>query len=352
MKVAPLIKEMSRRKDFQNMLVHTGQHYDYELSRQFFKELELPSPRIDLDVGSAPRDAQILDIIQKLTPVVSELAPDLILVVGDVNSTLGAARTGRDLEIPVAHVEAGLRSFDLSMPEELNRIETDSMSAFLFVTEESGLHNLAAEKIRGQAHLVGNVMIDTLVTQLSKADQGSILSDIGLSPKEYVVATFHRPANVDSQRSLHRLLGMLREICSTIDLVLPLHPRTRASFENHGLMTELRALKRLFLSDPLGYLDFLKLLKESRAAITDSGGIQEETTFLRVPCLTMRDNTERPVTVTLGSNTLVGADPERVFPALQSVLRGEQRQGDVPPLWDGRTSERIIDILETSAARS
>lgn len=345
MKIAPLIHEMRRCSQVINLLVHTGQHYDDNLSKVFFQELEIPEPDINLDVGSGTREEQIVRIKEAFEPLLIREKPDAVVVVGDVNSTIACASVAKKHEVKVAHVEAGLRSFDLSMPEEHNRKETDEISNFLFVTETSGLVNLEKEQSKGARHFVGNVMIDTLAKNLSKAEHSPVLEQLSLTPKTYLVATFHRPSNVDREEDLVRLIDVITEICKRTQLVFPAHPRTRKSLEKHSLSNRLEAIENLRLIEPLGYIDFLKLVSQSLAVITDSGGIQEETTYLGVPCLTMRENTERPVTVTVGTNTLVGADRNHLFRELDQVLQGTYKKGRVPELWDGKAAARIVRSL-------
>ena len=345
MKIAPLVKAMARYPDLQSCLVHTGQHYDDKLSEVFFKQLGIPSPDINLGIGSASRDEQIARISAAFEPIVIDQRPDAVLVVGDVNSTIACARIAKDHGAKVIHVEAGLRSFDLSMPEEHNRMETDQISDYLFVTEGSGMQNLEKENVPGKRFLVGNCMIDTLAQNLDRIMNSPILAQLGLSPKQYMVATFHRPSNVDTQEALSRLVATLGGLCERTKLVLPLHPRTRKSAENFGLLKALEATPGLLLTEPLGYHDFIRLVKDAVVVVTDSGGIQEESTYLRVPCLTMRDNTERPVTVTVGTNTLLGSDSKALLAAVDSVIAGNYKRGAIPPLWDGHASERIVDIL-------
>ena len=345
MKIAPLMTAMHAHPQFCPRLIHTGQHYDENLSKVFFDELGIPRPDLNLDVGSGNREQQIEAIATAFRPVLKREAADAVLVVGDVNSTIACATVAREQSVPVVHVEAGLRSFDMSMPEEVNRLETDAISDYLFVTEDSGMRNLANEGVPGEAYLVGNVMIDTLFANLDRARQTKILHQLGVTPGHYMVATFHRPANVDSRQTLTRVVELLEAVCARTELVLPVHPRTRASLNRHGLMSTLEGIHNLHTCEPLGYLDFIGLVVASRAVVTDSGGIQEETTALGVPCLTMRGNTERPVTVDLGSNLLIGDDHQRLLCEVDNILHGRFKRGQIPPLWDGRAAERIVDVL-------
>jgi UDP-N-acetylglucosamine 2-epimerase (non-hydrolysing) len=345
MKIAPLAEAYRRHPDVTHIIVHTGQHYDDTMSRVFFQELGIPEPDCNLGVGSQERDAQIHTIMERFEPVVRRQAPDVLVVVGDVNSTVACARVARRLGVRVAHIEAGLRSFDLTMPEEHNRIETDRLSDYLFVTEPSGLRNLAAEGVPGKAFLVGNVMIDTLVRHLPRAEEQRLWTRLGLSPAGYAVATFHRPGNVDRPESLERLVETLRALCARLSVVLPLHPRTRERAASYHLLEALEGMAGLRLTEPLGYLEFLGLVRHSRFVITDSGGIQEETTYLGVPCLTMRENTERPITVDLGTNVLVGSDRNLLLRHADDVLGGRFKHGLIPDLWDGRAAGRIVTTL-------
>ena len=345
MKIAPLVQELGLHPDVTQYLVHTGQHYDDSLSRVFFDDLGIPPPDINLEVGSGTREQQIAEIKRRFGPVLVDQAPDLVVVVGDVNSTIACAEVAKQHGVKVAHVEAGLRSFDLSMPEEHNRRETDGIADYLFVTEEAGMQNLEAEGIPGKCYLVGNVMIDSLVTGLEGAQGSDIVEQLGLEPHGYVVGTFHRPSNVDEPSQLALLIDILKRVCVCIPLVLPLHPRTRESFVRHGLAEELDQISGLIVCEPLGYVNFLSLLSQCRGVITDSGGIQEETTYLKIPCLTMRENTERPVTLSQGSNVLVGSDIGKLENELGKILSGTFKNSSIPPLWDGKAAQRIVEAL-------
>ncbi len=345
MKIAPLIRALDKEKNISKKLVHTGQHYDPGLSDIFFKELKIPAPDIHLEIGSLPREEQIAKISQAFLKILTVEKPDLVIVVGDVNSSIACARSAKENKIKVAHIEAGLRSFDLTMPEELNRIETDQISDFLYVTEESGMINLAQEKVPGKAKLVGNVMIDTLVDSLDQIKKSNILSQLNLKKKEYFISTFHRPSNVDTKESLRSLISKIKLICNNLPLVLPLHPRTKNSLTNFGLWEEFRGIKNLILIEPLGYNDFLSLVISAKAVLTDSGGIQEETTYLGVPCLTLRENTERPCTIELGTNVLIGNDENKLKVELDKIMQGNFKKSTCPPLWDGKAAERIVADL-------
>jgi UDP-N-acetylglucosamine 2-epimerase (non-hydrolysing) len=347
MKIAPLAEAFRRHRDIAHGIVHTGQHYDEAMSRVFFEELGIPRPDFNLEVGSQDRTAQIKIIMERFEAVVEAERPAVVVVVGDVNSTVACARVARRHGVPVAHVEAGLRSFDLSMPEEHNRVETDRLSDYLFVTEPAGLHNLAAERVRGKIFFVGNVMIDNLVRHLAAAEKSRVRETLGVRTGGYIVATFHRPSNVDQRGSLARLIETLRALCARVPVVLPLHPRTRSRATAFGLLGEFLNMPGLILTEPLGYVDFLGLVCHSRAVVTDSGGIQEETTYLGLPCLTMRENTERPITVEVGSNVLIGSDRELLLRSVDDVLAGQFKRGRVPDLWDGQTARRIVDTIRS-----
>jgi len=345
MKIAPIMATLDATPGMQGIVVHTGQHYDAKMSEVFFDELGLPQPKINLEVGSCSRDEQIRRIAERFEPVMLAERPDAVLVVGDVNSTVACASVAKRHGICVVHVEAGLRSFDMEMPEEVNRIETDRLSDLLFVTEPSGMVNLEREGVAGKAFLVGNVMIDTLAAQLCRARERDMPGQLGLEPDGYFVGTFHRPSNVDSRERLENVLSIIEHAAGYAPMLLPLHPRTRASLARHGLTERLEGNSNVRIVDPLGYLDFISLVDKARAIITDSGGIQEETTYLKVPCITMRDNTERPVTVDEGSNVLAGTDPEAVRRALTALVSGQMKSSVVPELWDGHAAERIVEII-------
>ena len=355
MKIAPLMAEYQEYPEIEALLVHTGQHYDERMSRLFFDELEIPRPDINLGVGSASQARQTAEIIQRFEPVVLEYLPDIVLVVGDVNSTIACALVAVKLGVKVAHVEAGLRSFDRKMPEEINRLLTDAISDFLFVSEPSGLENLRREGIpEEKIFLVGNVMIDTLRRNLAKAEESRILEDLGLSEEGYGIITLHRPANVDDPMILEKFLQVFHAIGDQMPVIFPVHPRTRATMakcDNFANITEidgpmaLGSRKGVFITEPLGYLDFLKLMAHARIVLTDSGGIQEETTILKVPCLTLRENTERPITVEIGSNAIAGTDPEAIFKAFQQAMSDKKKQSKIPELWDGYAASRIVKIL-------
>jgi UDP-N-acetylglucosamine 2-epimerase (non-hydrolysing) len=351
MKMAPLLRALEKLPCIRPVLIHTGQHYDAALSDVFFQELGMRRPNISLEVGSGPHGVQTARILERMESTLQQGAPgggryDRVVVVGDVNSTLAAALAAAKLQIPVAHVEAGLRSFDRTMPEEINRIVTDALSDMLLVSDPAGVDNLRAEgRPEAQIHLVGNVMIDTLRRLLPLARKRPVLAQHGLRPGEYGVVTLHRPSNVDAPQTLSRLLEVLADCGRRLPLVFPLHPRTRARLDTFGLSERFSRSAGLIAVEPLGYLDCLCLTSSARVIVTDSGGLQEESTALGVPCLTLRENTERPVTVEVGTSTLVGSDPVRLQTCLSDVLEGRYRRGKCPPLWDGCAAERIARIL-------
>ncbi len=346
MKIAPLMRAYRSCPGIQPLLVHTGQHYDEKMSKLFFEELEIPRPDINLEVGSGSHAQQTATIMQRFEPVVAEHKPDAVLVVGDVNSTIACALVAAKMGVQVYHVEAGLRSFDRTMPEEINRLLTDSISDLLFVSEPSGLDNLRVEGVPAErVHFVGNVMIDTLERCRDRAAQSDVLERLGLAPREYVLVTLHRPASVDHPDVLAGLLGVLDQVQREYPVVFPIHPRTRKAIEADHLAPLVAGMKQLKLLDPLGYLDFMRLTSQARVVMTDSGGIQEETTILGVPCLTMRENTERPATITHGTNKLVGMDPQRILAAYREVRDTAPGTARRPEKWDGRAAERIAEII-------
>jgi UDP-N-acetylglucosamine 2-epimerase (non-hydrolysing) len=356
MKIGPLVRELRRVPGIEHVLVHTGQHYDDQMSAGFFRDLDLPEPQFNLEVGSGSHGEQTAEVMKRLEPLIVELRPDLVVVVGDVNSTLAGALTAAKLGVKVAHIEAGLRSFDRTMPEEINRKLTDALADFLFVTEESGMRNLRKEGVAEESiFLVGNVMIDSLLRHRELAARTGILDRLGLAgakdgPKSYAVLTLHRPANVDDRRLLAAILEPLAILARTLPIYFPAHPRTRSRIEEFGLQhyfrpAEERASAGLMILEPLGYLEFLCLMDHSRLVLTDSGGMQEETTVLGVPCLTLRENTERPATVEQGTNQVVGRDATQILQAAERALRGDFPCGRRPPLWDGHAAERIVRIL-------
>ncbi|HLL73870.1 MAG TPA: UDP-N-acetylglucosamine 2-epimerase (non-hydrolyzing) [Pyrinomonadaceae bacterium] len=355
MKAAPVFAAMSRRPaEFRPLLVHTGQHYDPRMSGDFFRDLNLPEADAHLGVGSGSHAKQTAEVMRRFEPVVLEHKPDWVVVVGDVNSTLACALVCAKLLVPVAHVEAGLRSRDRTMPEEINRLLTDQIADLLLTPSADADENLRAEGIPPERiRLVGNVMIDSLLAQLPRADGSRVREELGVAGRDYAVVTLHRPSNVDDAVVLGRILAALAEIAERLPVVFPAHPRTRARIGEFGLTGLMERAGGLRLTEPLGYLDFLRLYSGARLVLTDSGGLQEETTALGIPCLTLRGNTERPVTVTHGSNRVVGTDAARIVSAAREAL-DSRRAGEparVPPLWDGRASERILDALLEAHAR-
>ncbi len=338
MKAAPVLHALHTRPGMRQTLVHTGQHYDKNLSDVFFSQLEIPQPDVNLGVGSGTHARQTADIMNGFEPVLIERKPDLVLVYGDVNSTVAATLVCAKLLVPVAHVEAGLRSFDRTMPEEVNRIVTDRLADLLFTPSEDGDENLLREGVSPEKiHRVGNVMIDSLVRLLPAATRSSTN---GL-PERFALVTLHRPSNVDDAETLKSILQSLLAASDQLDIVFPVHPRTRTRIAQFGL-----TIDKLHLLDPVPYIEFLALQRRATAVITDSGGIQEETTYLQVPCLTLRSNTERPITVTMGTNTLVGQDSRKLAVELSAILDGKAKRGSIPPLWDGHAGERIADVLQ------
>lgn len=346
MKMAPVLAALGRRPGVRCTLVHTGQHYDAKMSDVFFAELGLPAPDVHLGVGSGTHAEQTAKVMLALEPVLVREPPAALVVAGDVNSTLAGALVAAKLGVPVAHVEAGLRSRDWSMPEEVNRVVVDRLSRLCLTPSRDGDLNLRAEGVP-EEHIfcVGNAMIDTLLLQLPRARSIGVHARLGVSRGGYALATLHRPSNVDAPGALLRVLGALAQVAARLPVVFPIHPRTRARVEADPAAKALAATAGLLLCDPLGYLDFLALTDGARLVLTDSGGIQEETTALGVPCLTLRENTERPITVEEGTNTLVGSDPARVVSAAFAVLDGRGKAGRCPPLWDGHAGERIAEVL-------
>lgn len=355
MKIAPIIRAIEMHnisfpdKPVKYILVHTGQHYDYEMSQVFFKDLEIPEPNIHLGVGSGTHAQQTGKVMIEFEKVLSNEKPDLVVVVGDVNSTLGAAVTAVKLHIPVAHIEAGLRSYDKRMPEEINRVLTDMISDYLFVPTRDAVEKLKKEGIpENRIYFVGNVMADSLLQHKAKAEKSSILNRLRLTKKSYGVITLHRPANVDDRENLVKVLKMLKEVSSVIPIVFPVHPRTRKNIEKFSLQKLIPENDRLQLIEPLGYLDFIKLMMYSRFVITDSGGVQEETTILNVPCLTLLESAVWEITITEGTNILVGTDPDRAIAEVRSILSRpceiSQKKSNLE-LWDGNAAIKIIDKI-------
>ncbi len=346
MKVAPLMRALHAAPECQPLLVHTGQHYDPNMSDRFFEELGIPRPDAHLEVGSGTISSVMGKILLAFEPVLQTHRPDVVMVVGDVTSTIACTYAAVQSHIPVAHVEAGLRSGDRGMPEEINRILTDSVSDFLFVSEPSGVENLLREGIaQEKIFLVGNCMIDTLLAHRHRSEESTILEQMGIESRGYALVTLHRPSNVDDPTVFGRIVESISRIAEDLDVIFPVHPRTRERIARFGLADRIGRMARLRLTEPMGYFDFLKLTSHARVVLTDSGGVQEETTILQVPCITLRENTERPVTVTDGTNQLAGTDPDRIADAYQRVVRGEIGRRQAPLGWDGKAAERIVEIL-------
>jgi UDP-N-acetylglucosamine 2-epimerase (non-hydrolysing) len=349
-KIAPILSELRNHPVAEVTLVHTGQHYDLQMSESFFANLEIPAPDVNLEARADTAIGQIAEIMRRLELVLLDRRPDWVVVVGDVNSTVAAALTAVKLGLPLAHVEAGLRSGDRTMPEEINRIVTDSISDVLFTSEPAGAENLAREGVDpARVHFVGNVMIDTLFRYRERARASTILGDLALAPGGYVVLTLHRPSNVDTPAALGRMVDAVARIAAEIPVVFPVHPRTRGRLA--ALAGGREGVRGVRLVEPLPYLDFVELMASARCVLTDSGGIQEETTALRVPCLTLRENTERPVTATRGTNRVVGVDPAAIYGAWREVATGRWPAGELPELWDGKAAERIVRVLLGGDAR-
>ncbi|MHC4984601.1 MAG: non-hydrolyzing UDP-N-acetylglucosamine 2-epimerase [Planctomycetota bacterium] len=346
MKIAPLMAAFGAADAIEPILVHTGQHYDEAMSDLFFSQLGIPAPDVDLGVGSASHAVQTAEIMKTFEPVCGDCDPDVVLVVGDVNSTIACGLVAVKLGVKLVHVEAGLRSFDRAMPEEINRVLTDAISDVLLATEPAAVENLRNEGAADEkVHLVGNVMIDTLLANQAQADESTVLDDLELAPGEYAALTLHRPANVDDPSVLAGLLDAMEVVAADMPVVFPCHPRTRKNIENLGLAERVKAIGAFRVIDPLGYLDFLKLMSAAALVLTDSGGIQEETTILKVPCLTLRNTTERPITVEVGSNRVVGTDPQQIVAAYKDFRAGQRPPMQTPDLWDGQAAQRITDIL-------
>ncbi len=347
MKVAPVWQVIANQTSYQQILVHTGQHYDVNMSDIFFTDLGLPAPDYNLEVGSGSHAQQTAAVMVAFEKTVLEVQPDLVLVYGDVNSTVAAALVCAKVQIPVAHVEAGLRSFDRTMPEEINRLLTDQIADLLFTPSPDGDENLLSEGVaESKIHRVGNIMIDSLVRVLPIAQQSSVLSNLTLEPNRYALLTMHRPSNVDDDTMLLAWLKTLTALSQRLPIVFPIHPRTHARIDNLSFDGNLSGLR---LVEPLGYVDFLHLMSQAHVVLTDSGGIQEETSYLGIPCLTLRENTERPITVEMGTNTLIGQDTERLAEEFHAILDGDaswdKRPPEGIPLWDGHAAERIVEVL-------
>lgn len=347
MKIAPIVREMRRReKEFQSLIVHTGQHYDEAMSDSFFRDLGIPKPDFHLEIGSASHAVQTAKIMMAFEPIVLAEKPDWVLVVGDVNSTIACALVCAKLGIKIAHVEAGLRSRDRAMPEEINRILTDSISDLLLTTSQDADENLKQEGVADdKIKFVGNVMIDSLFYNLEKSKESKTRESLDLIDKDYAVLTLHRPSNVDEEDVFSGLLDAVISISEKIPVIFPVHPRTKANIERFGFTGKV-ANSNIKLVEPLGYLDFMNLYSGAKLVLTDSGGLQEETTALSIPCLTLRENTERPITIEMGTNILVGTNPEKIKQSAHEILESsEKKDAKIPPLWDGKAAERICDAL-------
>lgn len=354
-KIAPIMRALQENGNFNVFLVHTGQHYDRNMSKLFFDDLKIPRPDVNLEVGSNGHAVQTAQIMMKFEPVVLDFKPDYVLVVGDVNSTIACGLVAVKLGVKLIHVEAGLRSFDRTMPEEINRLLTDAISDLLFVSEPSGVENLKKEGVdAGKVHFVGNVMIDTLRANFEKAAESDILDKLNLAPGQYGAVTLHRPSNVDNEEKLAEIFSAFESIEKEMKLVFPIHPRTKNRITNSGLHKSIETMKNLLLIEPLGYLDFLFLMSNAAFIMSDSGGIQEEATILGIPCMTLRENTERPVTITEGTNRLVHVTTEDILKNYRQIKDGgEEKRGGIPELWDGKAAERIVKIIaENDSARN
>jgi len=349
MKIAPLHRAFSKLDDVRHIIVHTGQHYDNNMSKVFFDDLGLPRPDFYLGVGSGTHAEQTAKVMVEFEKVLFSEKPDLVIVVGDVNSTVACSLTASKLQIHVAHVEAGLRSFDRTMPEELNRIVTDALSDYLFVTEESGVTNLKREGVGYEKiFLVGNVMVDSLMTYLDKARESGIRRELGIQGGNYSLVTMHRPGNVDEVENLRQVVSIIGSIARYGTVVFPVHPRTKKRIEEYGLMPQLRDVKNLVLAGPVGYLDFLNLMMNAKVVLTDSGGIQVETMCLQIPCVTLRETTEHRVTIESGMNVLAGLSTEKVASLVEGCYAGVWKKSPLPELWDGKAAERIAEVLMKS----
>ncbi|RPI19652.1 MAG: UDP-N-acetylglucosamine 2-epimerase (non-hydrolyzing) [Ignavibacteriae bacterium] len=359
MKLAPIALELNSRKDkVIHKVVHTGQHYDYKLSKVFFKDLHLPKPDFYLGIGSGSHADQTARIMEEFEKVVLKVKPDIVIVFGDVNSTLACSVVCSKIiynnieTIPVAHVEAGLRSFDRTMPEEINRIVTDSISKYLFITEKAGVDNLRIEGVdKNRTYLTGDVMIDSLVMYRDKFGKSKILKQVGVEKDNYFLMTIHRPVNVDTKDNLSKILSIINRISSYIKkngndkIVFPVHPRTLKMMDTFGMLNDFKNISNLKMTEPVSYLDFIKLLTNAKFVMTDSGGVQEEATFLRIPCLTLRSSFERPETISIGTNTLCGLNTAFILKKVKEIYSGTYKKGKIPRLMDGKAAKRIADVL-------
>jgi UDP-N-acetylglucosamine 2-epimerase (non-hydrolysing) len=347
MKIAPLMTEMKKHPGhITPLLLHTGQHYDEKMSDLFFRELGIPKPDIYLGVGSDTHARQVAKIMMEFDEICTRENPDAILVVGDVNSTMACSLVAAKRDIKIIHMEAGLRSYDRTMPEEINRLVTDTLADLLLIPSEDAIENLHKEGIADEKiHLVGNVMIDTLFHFLPLAKNSKIMGQLKVEKGNFVLVTLHRPSNVDTVENLKKILETLVAIQKTTPVVFPIHPRTLKNIEVLGLKDLIKDVPNLILTEPLGYLDFQQLMSNSLLVVTDSGGLQEETTALKIPCITVRENTERPVTISLGSNELIGMDMEKLLNLYYKAKEGKWKSSSIPELWDGKTSERVVQVL-------
>lgn len=346
MKVAPLHRAFSKNPNITSKIIHTGQHFDAKMSDVFFEQLELPKPHYFLGVGGGSHTEVTARTMIEFEKIVRQEKPDVVLVVGDVNATLACALVAVKEHIPLVHVEAGLRSGDRKMPEEINRILVDSIADHLFITEQDGLDNLKKEGVDAQkVHFVGNVMIDSLIYYKEKASKLNIAGQMKIEG-DYILVTMHRPANVDTKEGLESILEIIENASRHLSIVFPIHPRTKNNMERFGLTERLNDIPNVFITEPQGYLEFLNLMDNAKIIVTDSGGIQEETTFLKIPCLTFRNSTERPITVTMGTNQLLSdLNPVTAYQKIKDVLDGNFKKGQIPPLWDGHAAERIADKI-------
>jgi len=347
MKIAPIIKEIDKHPSkLKYYLVHTGQHYNENMSKSFFEDLEIPKPDINLGISGGSSTEQSARIMLELEKVLKKQNPDLVIVVGDVNSTFASAYAVKQNKIKLAHVEAGLRSRDFNMPEEINRIVTDSLSDYHFISEISGGYNLLKEGIKkSKIFFVGNAMIDSLINNLPKIKTSKALEEYSLVSKRFAVVTIHRPSNVDTKESLENVYDILKNVSLKIKLVWPLHPRMKKRMKEFKLEKKFNSLKNIIFTEPLGYLDFMKLVINSKFVLTDSGGIQEETTYLKIPCITLRGNTERPSTVKQGTNAVTGLNKKKILLFVNMILKNKYKKGVIPKYWDGNTSKRIVSVL-------
>jgi len=346
MKIAPIIKAFKECRGVKHVLVHTGQHYDTKMSKLFFDELNIPKPDVNLAVRSGNRTKQINEMIGKLQKVMAKHKPDLVIVVGDVNSTLAGSLVAAKMDIPLAHVEAGLRSFDNTMPEEINRVMSDGLADILFTTcQDANKHLIREGILQRRIFFEGNVMIDALKANQKKASKSQVLRKLKLKDKDYVLVTLHRPENVDKKQTLIKVFNILGELQEKMTVVFPVHPRTQKSITRYIGQKRLKRMKNIKMIAPLGYLDFLHLMTKAKVVVTDSGGVQEETTVLKVPCLTVRNNTERPVTIKEGTNQLVGLRKKRILDAVDKIIMKKPSKSRIPKFWDGKTANRIVKVL-------